>query len=328
MPIAPQGIAVVATYDCNLACRHCFFSARRRPDYLAPDMLDAALASLREPLRWLHLTGGEPLLKPRALDALLDVVQSRHEYDVGIATNGYWGSDAEQATKRVEQLRRKGITGICVSVDSFHQPGVPTASVINAACAISQAGLGRHSYLVCSLLPDDYDGAEDTNERSRQLARDAADASDLPIAETPVRPIGRPSALARRPDVEALPSGPCRDLACCLGETTLFEPQMLWLDPFGNVMICYGITIGNLSDASMQEILDRYETTSNPVLQALADGGPRAVYDLAAADGVAPDGAFADECELCFHTRRALQQQHPELLTPNECYPGACAGVD
>ncbi len=50
--------------------------------------------------------------------------------------------------------------------------------------------------------------------------------------------------------------------------------------------------------------------------------GPVGLYRMAGARGRAPvQGPFRDECDLCFHSRRALRRDFPAVLLPDECYP-------
>ena len=320
MGIKLQGLALNVTYACNLKCAHCFFSPSRRGDTLSPAMLRYAMESLREELSWVHLTGGEPLLDPEALIGLLEVLHRLHLGDIGIATNGCWAADADDARQLVARLTELGVTGICVSVDALHQPGVSVETVTRGAEAVAAAGLSGHSYLVTSLLPEHYPQAARLNGRSIQLAKRVAETAGLPIAETEIRPLGRATNWQAQ-CADPIPSGPCRDLACCLGETGAFEPQMVWIDPFGNVMICYGLAIGSLAERSLQAILDEYDPAADPVLDALAHSGPKHLFDMARERGVQPVGPFAHECDLCFQCRRALRPFFPQTLLPDECYP-------
>ncbi len=242
--------------------------------------------------------------------------------DIGIASNGYWGADAVRARSVVAEARGRGVSGISLSIDAFHQPGVSSAALENAAAAVAEAGMRRHSWLVLSLLPGDAAEADATNRASRALAHGVSERTGLPVAEIPIRPIGRGARLGEN-RMQGLPDGPCRDLATCLGETGPFDPRMIWIDPYGNVMICYGIAIGNLRDAPLARLLERYDPRANPITRALAEEGPIGLYRMAVDRGQAPaPRTFRDECDLCFHSRRAMRSSFSVVLLPDECYPG------
>ena len=329
-----QGIAAIVTYRCNLSCSHCFFDGRNSEARLSPEMLGKALQSGPSALSWLHFTGGEPLLDPEHLIALLREARKSYHGDIGIASNGYWGRDPDRARELVRRLKDLGVNGISLSVDVFHQPLVSLQAVRAAAEAVAAAGLKRHSWLVACLRGDEDPENEGSNRRTLAMARRLSEISGLPVAETTVRAIGRGAGSDRggvranipgstEGDVPAnIPQGSCRDLACCLGESGPFDPRMIWIDPYGNVMICYGLTIGSLQRGTLTEILADYYPRSHPLLRSLAEQGPKGLYALAEELGVSPgSGPFYGECDLCFRSRRALRRDFPEILSPRECYP-------
>lgn len=321
-----QGISIISTYGCNLACRHCFFESDRDSAYLGPEVLEAQLSPLRDAFSWIHLTGGEPLLNQERFYRLLDVVSRYHTGNIGVATNGYWARDLEEARYTIERMLAGGVDGISLSVDVFHQSGVPLERIEYAATVISELGMDKQCWLVVSLLAEDTEEAILQNRKSLEMANRVSGVSGIPVAETQVRSIGRGSFVDSSgvvaSEAGALPPGPCRDLACCLGETGPFEPKMVWLDPFGNVLICYGIVIGSILETPLSGILKRYNVASNPILSTLAEKGPIGLYRLAVGLGRSPGGGpFRDECDLCFQSRRTLADLYPETLGPFQAYP-------
>ena len=326
-----QGISIIATYGCNLACRHCFFERQQNADYLNPSLLARQLAPLAGAFRWIHFTGGEPLLSEGSFFELLRAVSQHHTGNIGVATNGYWARDAGEARRIIERMLDGGVDGVSLSVDVFHQESVPLQRVENAARVLSDLHIAEHCWLVVSLLAEETEEAASLNSRSMEMARKVSGVSDIPIAETHVRPIGRGS-YAYSPGVDSpgvgspgappLPAGPCRDLACCLGETGPFEPRMLWLDPQGTVLICYGIAVGSIHETPLEELLANYDAGKNPILSTLAKEGPIGLYRLANRKGRIPEGGpFHDECDLCFQSRRLLADLYPETLRPANAYP-------
>ena len=284
-------------------------------------MAGEALQSLRSPLDWLHMTGGEPLLTRSEFFEVLRAVHPYHHGNMGVATNGFWATSEEQALATVLEMKSLGVDGISLSVDRFHQQAVPLDRIKHAASAIAEAGMADHCWIVTSLLCDGAAGADGLNASSLEMAREISEISGIPVAETEVRSIGRGSEASAL-DGDEMPRGPCRDLACCLGETGPFDPRMIWIDPLGNVFICYGITIGSLEKKPLQVILDEYDYKHNPILSVLADSGPKGLFHLCADFGVAPEApGFRDECDLCFQARKALRPHFPQILAPEQCYP-------
>lgn len=309
-----EGISFIVSYACNLRCEHCFFDTRTSTAQLRPADVDAVLSDGERQYGWLHFTGGEPLLDPRALYALIRAARHRHTGDIGIATNGFWGRDRGEARTIAASLARLGVNGIGISMDPFHG-GVPVEAVRNSALAVAEAGLSAHSYLMACVVP----GRE---EECLAAAEQLSGTTGIPVARVPVRKLGRSADPGGEAD-RALPSGPCRELATCLGESGPFDPRMVWVDPYGNVMVCYGLAVGSLSARPFRAIMDSYDPAGDPILDRLSRHGPRGLYELAVERGVGPgEHGYADECELCFASREALRRLFPDTLTPEECYPG------
>ena len=105
------------TDHCNLACRYC------APEGLkpAPRMIDAAFAfdvvkwmSEKHGIRYLRLTGGEPLLFPKLTCFVkrLSAIRSLHE--ITLTTNG------QALSQKAASLNRAGLTRINISLDSLN----------------------------------------------------------------------------------------------------------------------------------------------------------------------------------------------------------------
>lgn len=313
MALAISGITWIISYRCNLNCQHCFFDVKGPLNVLSHDLAREALNSLEqsEPLAWQHVSGGEPLLFEDELHRLLEVIQEHGSKTVGIASNGFWGETQQRAQQTVEQLKTRGVNGVCLSADSYHQKQVPIAHLHTAAEQVSVQGLGKHSFVVCC-----YPEGDEPPDKAEVFA--------IPFAPIPIRKIGKGSPLAvknKADQEQRIPESPCRNLCCCLGETSPFEPQMVWIDPYGNVMICYGLIIGNLKDRSLGDVLRDYSVSQSPLLMVLAEEGPAGLYRRAVAEGCQPEGPFADECELCWQSRYVLRDAFPDSLGPDECYP-------
>ena len=70
-------------------------------------------------------------------------------------------------------------------------------------------------------------------------------------------------------------------------------------------MPCQGISIGNLWQRPLADILSSYEPASLPVVRQIAAGGP---WELAHAAGLEPARPlYADECHLCYELRCRLR---------------------
>lgn len=97
---------------------------------------------------------------------------------------------------------------------------------------------------------------------------------------------------------------------------------MVWIDVYGNVMICYGIVIGNVYKKPFNEIIGSYKHEINPIVKAISKEGPKGLLRFMEKDEIETMSGFYDECDLCYQSRKVLQKKYPEILTPLECYPG------
>ena len=113
-----------------------------------------------------------------------------------------------------------------------------------------------------------------------------------------------------------LPLRPWRELAACPYED-LASPSRVHVDPFGNVHLCQGISMGNLWEKPLSALMAAYRPEDHPICGPLIAGGPAA---LAEALGVAPDEGYVDECHLCYLCRKEKRGNFPDLLTPAQVY--------
>ena len=97
----------------------------------------------------------------------------------------------------------------------------------------------------------------------------------------------------------------------------LREPGRVHVDPFGNVHICQGISLGNVFQSSLIEISEEYDPDLHPITGPLLRCGPVALveeYDLS------HEEQYADACHLCDHVRRELRGRFPQILMPDQMY--------
>jgi hypothetical protein len=91
----------------------------------------------------------------------------------------------------------------------------------------------------------------------------------------------------------------------------------LHVDPFGNVHICHGISLGNLFQRPLREICDSYIPDSHPIIGPLLEYGPT---ELVKRYGLRHRERYADACHLCCEAYRTLRKRFPEILVPDQMY--------
>jgi hypothetical protein len=97
----------------------------------------------------------------------------------------------------------------------------------------------------------------------------------------------------------------------------LREPGRVHLDPFGNLHICQGISIGNLFAKPLGEICAQFEPDTHPITGPLLNGGPAG---LVSHYGLPHAETYADACHLCYTARLDLRSRFSDCLLPGQMY--------
>lgn len=294
------GVHFLLTYSCTSECDHCFL-------YCSPNMTGTfTLSRLREALgqasaiksvRWVYFEGGEPFL---FYPLMLEGIRMARDLGLqtGVVTNSYWATSEENALLWLKPLHDLGVADLSLSDDAFHygEDGDNPAKVALAAAR----KLGLPVDTICIARPEKAEGAE------------GPAAKGTPVTGGNVQYRGRA--------VEKLTAGlartPWMQFTECSHED-LEDPQRVHVDPFGNVHICQGLTIGNMWDSPLSELVAKYDPHAHPICGPLIRGGPA---ELARHHGVPHDEGYVDECHMCFETRKALIDRFPLYLTPLQVY--------
>jgi hypothetical protein len=113
-----------------------------------------------------------------------------------------------------------------------------------------------------------------------------------------------------------LPTRPWKNFTECPDED-LLTPSRVHVDPFGHILICQGISIGNFLKQPFSEIMGNYHPDSHPICGPLHHGGPaQLIKDLK----LEVEEDYIDECHCCFSVRRQILDQYPEYLAPKSVY--------
>jgi hypothetical protein len=293
-----SGLHLLLTYECNFECDHCFvWSGPHQAGTMTTAQIDDILrqATDTESIEWIYFEGGEPFL----YYALLRYGVRRAAemgFRVGIVSNAYWAQSPEDATEYLRDLAGS-VQDLSMSCDELH--------------------------------------GDEEQVRHVRCALDAADALDIPTGTIAVAkpgsdtkpaqgqlPDGDSGVMCRgRAAVKLAPLAPLRPWAGmteCPYED-LREPGRVHVDPFGNLHICQGISIGNLFRCPLQDLCADYDPETHPITGPLLRGGPAALADRY---GVSHAMGYADACHFCYEMRWALRPHFPDVLTPNQMYGG------
>jgi len=245
-------------------------------------------------VEWIYFEGGEAFLYYRVLQAGVCLAAGRG-FKVGLVTNAYWAKADNDA---VEWLR-------------------PFVGLVEDL----------------SISSDVYHGNE-THRQQTQTARRAAEHLNIPVALISVAqpeevdvpgasgqlPPGESAVLYRGRAAEKLAPRttpkPWEQFTRCPWEA-LRKPERVHVDPFGNLHVCQGISMGNLLRQPLTKICRDYDPDQHPIIGPLLAGGPAELvrrYELAHQEG------YADACHLCYQSRCALRERFPDILTPDQMY--------
>ena len=291
------GLHLLLTYRCSLECDHCFvWGSPWQRGTMTLRRIRRVLEQARqlETVESIYFEGGEPFLYYAVLvKGVEDAAQ--HGFRVGVVTNAYWAASVDDALVWLRPFAGR-IQDLSVSSDLYHSREAASREANNARVAAKQLGIP------CGIISIAQPEAPDA----------AAGAGRLPQGESGVMYRGR---AAEQLSAKAT-SVPRERFTTCPYEN-LRDPGRVHVDPFGNIHICQGVSIGNLFEMPLRDILDGYEPDNHPITGPLLNGGP---LELARRHSTASRSGYADACHFCHETRAALRERFPQILRPDQMY--------
>lgn len=296
-------IHILLTYMCTLDCEHCFVcSSPHAQGTLTPSRIGSILDQAAElgTVDTIYFEGGEPFLFYPVL--LAGIRQARERgFAVGIVTNGYFATSDENARCFLAPLRGLGIADFSVSDDIFHHEDRQDNPARRACAAALALGLPA-----AALALDPGGSGPEFKASARDEKKGVISGGSIMFRG---RAAARLSQYATKKDWQKFTSCPYEDLV---------NPSRLHVDPHGNLQICQGISLGNIWQHSLKELLRDYTPAEHPICGPLVAGGPAR---LAQVLGFAPPReGVADACHLCWLARRASREEYPGILEPAQVY--------
>jgi hypothetical protein len=292
-----SGLHFLLTYRCDLECDHCFvWGSPRQSGTMTSQNVQEILQQAKEvgTVKWIFFEGGEPFLYyPVLVEGVREA--ARLGFQVGILSNCYWATDLADA---LEWLRPFAglIEDFSVSSDLYHYNEKLSHEAKNACAAAEELSIP------VGIISIAEPGA----------ANSASTMGQLPQGESAVMYRGRAAmALAARATKR-----PWKQFTECTREP-LRDPGRVHVDPFGNLHICQGTSLGNLFRVQLGEICKTYDPDSHPITGPLLHGGPA---ELVRCYELPHEETYADECHLCYEARRTLRARFPEILGPDQMY--------
>lgn len=294
------GIHFILTYTCNFECDHCFlYCSPRSPGTFTIGQVTKVLDDARKigTVDWIYFEGGEPFLFFPLLHESIKRAKVRG-FQVGVVTNCYGANSEEDAELWLRPLAAAGLSYLNVSNDTFHY-GEESENPATIALSVARK-LGIETSPICieppKVLPQSL---------SEEGKGDPVVGGDAKFRGRAVEKLSHD-----------LPLRPWKELRACPYEN-LESPSRVHVDPYGNVHICQGISMGNMWKTPLAELFKKYRAESHPICGPLIRGGPA---ELVQELDVQPETGYIDECHLCYVARRASIDKFPEYLTPRQVY--------
>ncbi|HSM32033.1 MAG TPA: radical SAM protein [Woeseiaceae bacterium] len=296
-PRTLSGLHLLLTYECNYECDHCFvWGGPSQTGTMTMETVERILDEAQSlgTVEWIYFEGGEPFLY---YDILVAGVRLAHVsgFRVGIVSNAYWAKSEAEAMERLKPLAGL-VDDLSISSDAYHgkEEGATGPDIARGAAR----ALG---------IPVDFISVAEPDATGV-----AGSAGKLPPGESAVLFRGRAAdRLASRVAVT-----PWERFDRCPWEA-LRAPERVHVDPFGNLHVCQGISIGNLLQRPLASIMRDYDADEHPIVGPLLAGGPA---EIVRRYGVPHDDGYADHCHLCYAVRRQLRGRFPAVLAPDQMY--------
>jgi radical SAM family protein len=289
------GVHFLLTYMCSQECDHCFvYSGPRAKGTFTVEQMRAVMDELPRigTVQSVYFEGGEAFL---FYPLLLEGVRLAREqgFEAGIVTNAYWATCQADAELWLGPLGDLGLANLSVSDDALHHGEEDAVRVNHARAAAEKLGIPVSG--LCTESP--CVGQDEQGE---------------PSVTGGVIFRGR----AAEKLTDGLPTRACERFTQCSDED-LRDPRRVHVDAYGHVHLCQGLSMGNMWETPLSELVRHYDPDSHPICGPLLRGGPAR---LAAEYGVEHDARYISECHFCYAVRRTLVDRFSQYLAPGQVY--------
>ena len=173
-------IEFVVTYACTGRCKHCsegdHASCGERID---PEIAADAVRKIATEydIQTVMAFGGEPLLYPDAVYAIMTAAKELNIPKRQVITNGYFSRNADKIRAVAKRLAACGVNDLLLSVDAFHQEAIPLDVVRQFAAEAKTCGIPIRlspAWLVSATDDNPY------NRKTREILGSLGDM-ELPV---------------------------------------------------------------------------------------------------------------------------------------------------
>jgi MoaA/NifB/PqqE/SkfB family radical SAM enzyme len=256
--------------------------------------------------------GGEPLLYPDTVSAIHAAARDCGIPVRQIITNGFFSRDERRIDEVAKSLCDAGVNNILLSVDAFHQEHIPTEPVMCFADALLRHGAPSLRAHPAWLVNERHNNRD--NIETKRLLKLFAGKGIYASEGNDIFPAGR--ALKNFPEYFDPPGKPDISVPCGSIPYTsrLDDINSVNINPNGSVALC-SVTIGNIYDADILDIVDNYDPYKIPPVKALLDGGVTELLSFAESQGVSVDISDCNTaCGVCRKAMSALRDTYRQYI--------------
>ena len=137
-------IEFVVTYACTGRCKHCSEGDHAScGECIDPQIAADAVRKIAAEydIQTVMTFGGEPLLYPDTVYAIMTAAKELNIPRRQVITNGYFSRNADKIREVAERLAACGVNDLLLSVDAFHQETIPLNVVRQFAAEAKKCGI-------------------------------------------------------------------------------------------------------------------------------------------------------------------------------------------
>jgi hypothetical protein len=296
-PWSLSQLHLLLTGECSYECDHCFvWSGPEQGNTMDREIIGHILDQAEDlgTIEWIYFEGGEPFLY---FELLLWAVRQAHQrgFRVGIVSNACWAEDDAKAMEKLRPLAGL-VDDLSISDDDYHGSSEAPGNTVIARRASRDLGIPVDFISISG--PD----SSESGAKPPQLSADDTTVCFRGRAAEKLAP------LVKHQPWDRFTACPWEDLR---------QPTRVHVDSMGNLHICQGLSIGNLLETPLTQIMGNYDPDNHPVIGPLLEGGPAALVRQFSLDH---EQDYADACHLCYLSRSKLRGVFPDILTPGQMY--------
>lgn len=297
------------TQRCTGRCKHCSVATKHNNEKVYEVDEQVLFDALEELCRLYSIEsmmtfGGEPLLRAELTCALLRLGKQLHIKERHLITNGFFSRDLKRINQVAKLVADSGVTGVCISVDAFHQAFIDLKYVISFVRALKQEGCTEISFHPAWVV-----NKEDNNSYNQETHAILASLSflNIPVDEgNNISLIGNAALYLK----DFYPKQSLENKQKC-GEipytNALDHIRFLTIEANGNVQICKSFSLGNLEQQSIGSMIDTYDPYNNRHMKAILEHGVESLDDPLYQE-LSP---FETLCTSCLRRTHANRQMQP-----------------